>query len=292
MRNRPPTWTFAALLTGGCAIAFAPIFVRWADTGPVASAFWRLALAVPLLWLWVAASASTKPRKAKPGSYLYVALLAGLFFAADLGIWHWSITYTTVANSTLLANFAPIFVTLFGWWLFRNHVSKQFFVGMALALGGAVLLVGPSFGFGGTRLLGDALGLLTAVFYASYMLAIKQARDMTSTATLLALTTTISAIVLLPIALLSPQPFLPTDAQGWVVLAGLALVSQILGQGLITYAFAHLPATLSSVSLLIQPVVAALLGWLFFAEVLGWPQVFGGALVLAGIYLAKRSSEN
>jgi drug/metabolite transporter (DMT)-like permease len=293
VQKTPNTRAFIALLIGGCAIAFAPIFVRWSDTGPVASAFWRLALAVPLLWLWVASVSTDKPRKkGKPGSDLYIALLAGLFFAADLGVWHWSILYTTVANSTLLANFAPIFVTLFGWWLFHNRVPKSFFTGMALALAGAVLLVGPSFGFGGTRLLGDALGLLTAVFYASYMLAIKQARDTTSTATLMALSTTISAIVLLPIAVLLPQPFLPADAHGWIVLVGLSLVSQILGQGLITYAFAHLPATLSSVSLLIQPVVATLLGWLFFSEALGWSQLFGGALVLAGIYLAKRSSEN
>jgi len=286
------TRAFIALLAGGCAIAFAPIFVRWSDTGPVASAFWRLALAVPLLWLWVAFAPRRTRTTNTPRSYLYVALLAGLFFAADLGVWHWSITYTTVANSTLLANFAPIFVTLGGWWLLRQHVSGPFFVGMAVALGGAILLVGPSFELGGTRLFGDALGLLTAVFYAGYMLSIKQARDTTSTAMLMALSTTISAIVLFPIALLLPQPFLPADAHGWIVLFGLALVSQIVGQGLIAYAFAHLSATLSSVSLLIQPVVAALLGWVLFAEALGWAQLAGGALVLAGIYLAKRSSEN
>ncbi|HKQ30203.1 MAG TPA: DMT family transporter [Burkholderiales bacterium] len=291
--TKPNRWAFAALLAGGCAIALAPVFVRWSDTGPVASAFWRLALAIPLLWLWLAFSACTQVRtQGKPISHLNVALLAGLFFAADLGVWHWSINYTTVANATLLTNFAPIFVTLGSWWLCRERISAAFFLGMTVALGGAMLLVGPDFELGGTRLLGDGLGLLTAVFYAGYMLSIKQARNKSSTAMLMAWSTTIGAAALLPVALLSPQPFLPEGTHGWLVLLGLALVSQIVGQGLITYAFAHLPATLSSVSLLIQPVVATLLGWTLFDETLGPSGVFGGVLVLTGIYLAKRSSNS
>jgi drug/metabolite transporter (DMT)-like permease len=153
------------------------------------------------------------------------------------------------------------------------------------------VLVGPNFAIGGTRLLGDALGALTAVFYAGYMLTIKFARDaQASTARLMAWSTTITAIALLPVALLSPQPFLPSSAAGWWVLAGLALVTQILGQGLIAYAFAHLPASLSSVSLLIQPVMAALFAWLLFGEAIGAAQLVGGAIVLAGIWLARKGS--
>jgi drug/metabolite transporter (DMT)-like permease len=102
--------------------------------------------------------------------------------------------------------------------------------------------------------------------------------------------TTITAVLLLPVALLSPQPMLPQAASGWLVLAGLALVSQVLGQGLIAYAFAHLPASLSSVSLLIQPVVAALAAWAIFGEAVGAAQLVGGAIVLAGIWLARRAS--
>ena len=218
-------------------------------------------------------------------------LAAGLFFAADLGVWHWSIIYTSVANSTLLANLAPIFVTLAGWLFWRRKVTRTFLVAMAVAIAGMFVLVGPNFAVGGTRLLGDALGALTGVFYAGYMLAIKSARDaQASTARLMAWSTTISAIVLLPVALASPQPFLPSGAAGWWVLVGLAVVSQILGQGLIAYAFAHLPASLSSVSLLIQPVMASLFAWVLFAEAIGVAQFVGGAIVLAGIWLARKGS--
>jgi drug/metabolite transporter (DMT)-like permease len=129
------------------------------------------------------------------------------------------------------------------------------------------------------------------VFYAGYFLAIKAARDArASTARLMAWSTTITALVLLPIALSMPQPFWPSSAQGWWVLVGLALVSQCLGQGLIAYAFAHLPASLSSVSLLIQPVMAALFAWALFGEAIGPVQFTGAAIVLAGIWLSRKGS--
>jgi len=218
-------------------------------------------------------------------------IFAGLFFAADLGVWHFSILYTSVANATVLANLAPIFVTLAGWMFWKRKVTRTFLVGMFVAIAGMFVLVGPNFAAGGRPLLGDALGALTAVFYAGYFLAIKIARDArASTARLMAWSTTITAIALLPIALLMPQPFWPSSAAGWWVLVGLALVSQVLGQGLIAYAFAHLPASLSSVSLLIQPVMAALFAWALFSEAIGVFQLVGGAIVLAGIWLARRGS--
>jgi drug/metabolite transporter (DMT)-like permease len=279
---------FLCLLAGGCAIAFAPIFVRLADTGPVASAFWRCALAVPVLWAWVYGKRADEGKARVSWPPL---ALAGLFFASDLGVWHFSILYTSVANATVLANLAPIFVTLAGWMFWKRRVTRTFLVGMFVAIAGMFVLVGPNFAAGGRPLLGDALGALTAVFYAGYFLAIKIARDArASTARLMAWSTTITAIALLPVALLMPQPFWPSSAAGWWVLAGLALVSQVLGQGLIAYAFAHLPASLSSVSLLIQPVMAALFAWALFGEAIGVFQLVGGAIVLAGIWLARKGS--
>ena len=285
MRRLP----FVALLAGGCAIAFAPIFVRLSDAGPVASAFWRTALAAPLLWMW---AFHVRDREPERGTVPFSALLAaGIFFALDLGVWHWSIVWTSVANSTLLANLAPIFVTLAGWLLWKQRVTKTFLVGMVAAIAGMFILVGPNFAVGGTRLLGDALGALTGAFYAGYMLAVKVARDAgASTARLMAWSTTITALALLPVALLSPQPFWPSSANGWAIAFALAIVTQILGQGLIAYAFLHLPASLSSVSLLIQPVVAALVAWQLFGEAVGPAQFVGGAVVLFGIWLAKRGS--
>jgi drug/metabolite transporter (DMT)-like permease len=129
------------------------------------------------------------------------------------------------------------------------------------------------------------------MFYAGYIFAVKGLRDRGETTLhLMAVTSTVTAVLLLPAALLSGETLLPATTHGWATLLGLALVSHALGQGLIAYALAHLPATFSSVSLLLQPVMAALFAWLLLSEPLVPVQVLGGALVLAGIYLARRGS--
>ncbi len=182
-------------------------------------------------------------------------------------------------------------MTLAGWLIWKRRVTRLFLIGMLTAIAGMFVLVGPNFAVGGTRLWGDGLGALTGIFYAAYMLAIKEARDsQASTARLMAWSTTITAAVLLPVALLFPQPFWPATITGWYVVLALALVSQILGQGLIAYAFAHLPASLSSVSLLIQPVMASIFAWALFGEAIGLVQFAGGAIVLAGIWIARRGT--
>jgi drug/metabolite transporter (DMT)-like permease len=287
-----PAIAFIALLSGGIAIGFAGIFMRLSDVNPLASAFWRMALALPFLWGWALATRKQDVAAGKRVDYAAVLALAGAYFAADMGIWHLSLHYTTVANATLLSNFAPIFIALWMWIVHRMRFARLFIVGMALALGGAVMLVGPG-GDGGSghRLMGDALGLCTAIFYGAYQMAVKRAREHYSTARLMAWSTTVTAVVLLPFALLSPGAFWPASAAGWLPLLALALVAQIGGQTVIAYAFAHLTASLSSVSLLIQPLTAAIAAWILFQEILGPLQIAGGVVLLLGIYLAKRGSK-
>jgi drug/metabolite transporter (DMT)-like permease len=289
-----PALVFAALLLGGMAIGFAGIFMRLSDVNPVASAFWRMALAAPILWAWAFAVRGQDEAAGKRTDFTRALLLAGIYFAGDMGIWHLSLHYTTVANATLLSNFAPIFIALWMWIAHRVRFSRIFVIGMAIALAGAVVLVGSK-GSGGAqggshKLLGDMLGLSTAVFYAAYQLVVKDARSQYSTARLMAWATTVTGLALLPFALTSPGAFLPAQAAGWLPLLALALVAQIGGQTVIAYASAHLPASLSSVSLLIQPLTAAVAAWLIFQEALGVLQIAGGGLLLWGIYLSKRGS--
>jgi drug/metabolite transporter (DMT)-like permease len=273
-----------ALLLGATFIALSPIFVRVAEVGPTASAFWRVALAVPLLWPLAARTPSARID-------WKLLLAAGLAFAGDLAFWHWSLQFTSVANSTLLANLASLFVTAAAWLFWRERPSGTFLLGLAAALSGVVLLVHTSLQFSSRALLGDALAVVTAAFYAWYILAVKGARDRgAATLRVMAVTTTLTAFVLLPVALASGEALLPRSMQGWLVLAGLAWISHCAGQGLIAYALAHLPAAFSSVSLLFQPVMAALFAWVLLSEPLGVLQVVGGVVVLAGIWLARRGS--
>ncbi len=217
--------------------------------------------------------------------------VAGVAFAGDLAFWHWSIQFTSVANSTLLANLASIFVTLAAWVLWRQRPRALFLLALAFALVGVGMLVRSSVDFAPRALLGDALGVVTAMFYAWYLLTVKGLRDRgAATLRLMAVTSTVTAMVLLPAALASGEVMLPGGARGWLILLGLAWVTHAGGQGLIAYALAHLPAAFSSVGLLFQPVMAAAFAWLLLGEPLVALQVAGGAVVLAAIYLARRAS--
>ena len=277
-----------ALFAGATAIATAPLFVKVSETGPVATAFWRVALALPFLWTWSLA-VQRGEHYASFTAERRLIIAAGLFFAGDLAVWHWSIVLTSVANSTLLANLAPIFVTLAVWVLVRRSPTAAFLAGLAIALTGVALLIGADFRLGARELAGDALGVITAMFYAAYQLTVTRLRASVATASLMAWSGLVTAVALLPVALLSGEQILPATMTGWVKLIGLALIAQAAGQSLIAYAMAHLPATVSSVGLLLQPVLAALFAWALLGEALGWLQFAGGVTVLVGIRIAQRA---
>jgi len=278
-----------ALFAGAVFIALSPIWVRVSEVGPTASAFWRVCLAVPLLWI-LFFSLKTK-ETTRVNTQFPMLLVAGIAFAGDLAFWHWSIKFTSVANSTLLANLASIFVTLAAWLLWKQRPTGLFLAGLAAALIGVALLVQASLGNSPNALLGDGLGVVTAMFYAWYLLTVKGLRERgAGTLWLMAVTTTITALILLPVAIASGEPLLPQSAAGWLKLLGLAWISHAAGQGLIAYALAQLPAGFTSVGLLLQPVIAALFAWLLLGEPLVAMQVAGGAVVLAGIYLARKGS--
>lgn len=290
----PNTSGIIALLVGATVIGLAPILVKLSEAGPVATAFWRVGLALPLLLSWMGLQRRSEKRRGPKGptarpSRLWL-IVPGLFFAADLAAWHWSLELTSAANATLLANLAPVLVVLAGWLWLGERFRAAFVVGLALALAGTATLMASSPNSRDASFQGDALGLLTAVFYAGYQLSVKRLRDHYGVATILTWSAAASAILLLPIAIFSGEKLLAVSVAGWAVLVGLAVLSHICGQGLIAWAMGHLPVSFSSVSLLWQPVVAAGLAWVILDESLVPLQAGGGLAVLAGIFLARRGS--
>ncbi|MBI1207208.1 MAG: EamA family transporter [Azospirillum sp.] len=290
--RRSGRFAVAALLAGAAGIAFAPILVRLSELAPSATAFWRLAFSVPVLitWMLLERRGTDAPRRPNCRADYLRLIGAGLFFAADLASWHWSLTMTSVANGTLLPNFAPIFVTLFGWLWFGQTFTPIFLAGLGIAMSGALVLMSGSIQLSLEHFVGDLIGLGTAVFYAGYLLAVGRLRAEFSTATIMAWSGVVTGVALLPIALLSGETLVAGSAAGWAVLVVLALVSHCGGQSLIAYALAHLPAAFGSVGLLLQPALAALLAWALLAEPLGPTQGLGAAIVLLGIFLARRGS--
>ena len=289
--SRARTLAIVALLAGATCIGTSALFVKVSEAGPVSTAFWRVFLALPFLWAWAwmdrrGATAAPGNARAMPAATSGLSL----FFAGDLAVWHWSIVLTSVANAVLLANLAPIFVTLAAWLLWRKNPTLMFLAGLAAALVGVMLMVGGDFSHtSGRALLGDALGVVTAMFYAAYQLTVTRLRGTVSTARIMAMSSVVTAAFLLPIALLSGEVFFPVTEIGWLKVFGLALISQVAGQSLIAYAMAHLPATLSSVGLLLQPVMASLFAWILLGETLGAVAIAGAALVLIGIRIATQA---
>jgi drug/metabolite transporter (DMT)-like permease len=278
----------AAVVFGASTLALAPILVRLSDTGPAAAGFWRLAFALPLLLL---IGVRSDPRR-DIGTPPKFAVLAGVFFVLDLACWHYGIVMTSVVNATTLCNLTPIVVTIAAWLLFRERPKALFVVAMLVAIGGAVVMATAK-GAGGTGTnppLGDLLSLATALWYGSYFLAVRQARTEGATATRTMIwATAAGAPLLLLVSIALREPLTPSHAAGWAACAGLGL-AHVLGQGSVAWALGRLPASITAVTILIQPLVAAALSWAVFGEAVGTLQAVGGALVLGGVVLAQRSA--
>jgi drug/metabolite transporter (DMT)-like permease len=296
MGARPETKStqagWLAMLLGATGIGLAPLFVRWSEVGPSATAAFRVALAMPILWLWVAAEQGSGRSWRDPvrrADRLWLAM-AGVCFAADLGLWHWSLRFTSVANSTLIINFTPVLVALGAWRLWGERLAARFWFGMGVAFGGLVLLLANSVDLGRQQVRGDMLALATTLFYGAYLLLVKRLRRSYSTAVVMAW----SSVAMVPIAFLlawaAGETLWPQSRSGWLMLLALALVSQAGGQALIAFGLGRLPASASSVTLLWQPVVAALAAWVFLGEPLSWRQAAGAVGVLLGIAVVSLGS--
>ncbi|HEV7435046.1 MAG TPA: DMT family transporter [Pseudorhizobium sp.] len=277
-----------ALIAGGIAIGASPIFVRLSEVGPVSTGFWRLALALIPLSLWALLKPAPVGRQSLNLRDCLLLILPGLALAIDLVAWHLSLHMTSVANATLLANLAPVFVTLIGFLLFRTVVTRIFLLGLALAIVGVVTLKGGPAALADGHLAGDSVAALAAVFYACYILAIGRLRSRFDTVRIMIWSSASAALSILPFALYFEGNVLPPTLYGWAILFGLAFISHAGGQVAITYALAFLPAAFSSLTLLLQPVVAAILAWVILAEAVGPLQALGGAIVLSGILVARR----
>ncbi len=280
---------FLALCLGAAAMGVSPIFVRFAaaDVGPYASAFWRVALALPVLYVWMRFEEAKAPSGPRPKSFTKPILLAGLAFSGDLFFWHLSILNTTVANATFFATTAPLFVVLITWLVLRRHVERATLAGLALCLAGGVALIGGSLKVDPARLWGDAYGVATAFFFGLYFIAVERARQDTGPARITFEAGIITAVILFVVAVALDGRILPTTPGGLAALLAMAWISHAGGQGLLAVALGRLPATFSSLVIFLEAMVAASFAWLILGEPVTAFQMLGGAAILAGIWVAR-----
>jgi len=279
------------LLLGAVSISFSGIFVKLSEVGPISTGFFRMALPLPVMAIGLLLSARGRANRRLPriGWRGWMGIhVAAFFLAFDLIVWHWSLKLIGVGIATLLGNTAPIWVALAGFLFFNERFSPRFLIGLAVAFGGVVLLV-----IGGDRSLavGDWMGLLLAlaggICYAGYLRGVKAARASVGLAQVMFWTSAFTALWLLPAALLTEDNVVPHTLHGWLAVGGLAIVSQTIGQGLISWALGHLPAAFSSVTLLLNPVASAIFAWIILDEGLTAIQIGGGLAVLLGIFVAR-----
>ncbi len=253
----------------------------------LASAFYRVCVASAVLLPVRAARGGEWLR----GATFWLAVLAGVFFAIDVGFFNSAVILTSAANATLLGNNSPLLVALGAWILFKHRPGGRFWVGLALALVGSTTIMGgdalrhASFGWG------DVMAVLASVFFAAYILTTNRVRTTADTLTQTTVAVAASAATLFLICIAGHVRLTGYPLPSWAAVIALGLISQIIGYLAVTYALGHLPATVTSVGLLGQAPITALLAVPILGERLSMPQIIGGVLVLVGIYVVNRASD-
>jgi drug/metabolite transporter (DMT)-like permease len=288
---------YGALVLAVGGITWSAIFVRWAGTpGPV-SAFYRVLIAAAVLIPWrlavtpkprAAASNTAAPRMDRARAR-WIAFAGGVFFALDLALWNTAVMHTEAAIASLLGNLTPVFVGLLSWVVLARRPRRSFWIGMMLALIGCVLIVGAHLDatVAAGTLIGDAIAILASAFFAAYLLTTERVRVAMDTLTFNTLAIAGSVVALSAICVALGFPLTGYPSRTWLALAGLGLISQLGAYYALVYALGHLPATVTSVSLLAQVPGTAILAMLLLGEPLSAAQIAGSAIVLAGIYIVN-----
>lgn len=273
---------FVALLIGNAALAFGPWLVRWADVGPAAAGFWRLAIAVP--FLFVLARAAGQPAH-WPGKALgLIVAVAAFFFAADLVAWHAGIELTKLGNATLFANMSSFAFAAWGLWLARRWPTGLQSAALLLAALGSALLMAGSAELSARHLRGDLLALFAGLLYTGYLIGIERARGQLQPLPTVVLATALGAVMLLPFALVTGEQVFP---ESWTPLVVLALSSQVIGQGCLVYALGVVPPLVVGLALLTQPAISAFMGWMVYGETLTVLDWVGAAAIAIALVLVR-----
>jgi drug/metabolite transporter (DMT)-like permease len=273
---------FVALLLGNVALAFGPWLVRLSDTGPVATGFWRLLLALPFLWLLARMSGSAPRLPSR--ALLFVILAAAIFYALDLAAWNAGILLTKLGNATLFGNSGSFVFAIYGLWLAGRLPSSKQSAALALAVIGTAFLMSSSYELSPANLTGDALTLAAGLLYGGYLIFIERARTRLEALPLLLIASILAAPCLLLISAGAGEQIWPGD---WTPLFVLALSSQVIGQGLLVYAIGVFPPLVVGLALLTQPAIAALIGWTVYGESLSLADWVGAAAIALALVLVR-----
>lgn len=290
--NSPNRIPYATGVLGALFIAFSGILVRLADVSPSSAAFFRCAYALP--WLAILAWRERTLFGPRGRDQRKLAFMAGALFAADLILWHNSIDAVGAGLATVLGNTQVLFVALLAWIFIGERPGQRTAIGIPVIVVGLVLISGVigTGAYGDNPVLGVALGVLTALAYSAFILVLRQGnRDLRRPAGPL-LDATLSAAItsaVAGVALGELDLTISIPSHGWLAL--LALESQVVGWILISISLPRLPAAVTSVLLMIQPVGSMILGRVILTETPSSVQVAGVVVILAAVLYASSTRE-
>ncbi|MBN2600846.1 MAG: DMT family transporter [Candidatus Marinimicrobia bacterium] len=278
-----PLFAYLALVVGVFCIGLSAIFVKFANVAGPVSAFYRVLIAGLVLIPWWLL------RKTKCPAIKDILLIftGGAFFAFDLALWNTSLLLTSAATATLLANAAPLWVGMGTLMIFRERLSRKYWLGLFISLLGMSLVMGTdawrSLQFNN----GDLMALGASVFYAGYLVTTQRSRSRVDTQTFMTFSVIANIIVLFLLNLMMGTKLGGYSGSTWMTLLGLGIISHLCGWLAINYALGHLKAAPVSVTLLGQTIVTTILAIPLLGEYLNIQQILGGIAVLIGIYIVN-----
>ena len=279
---------YLSLAIGILAISFATFFVRWGNApGPVSSTYrMGIAMLIQLPYLYITMhKVPNRPRRDSPG----FSLLAGISMGMCLVLWSTAVLETRVANASLLANSAPVFVALYAWLIIRARLSRSYWLGLIIAIAGTVEVIGADLILEPSLNQGNLLALLSALFYAAYYLLVERSRQTMSTMATIWWIDLSATAVLVIYCMIARLPLFGYPINTWMMFFLNALIPQVIGYFAMTFALGRLPAWIVSPIMILQPVLTSLLAIPLMSERLTWTQILGGLAVVAGIYLINNA---
>jgi drug/metabolite transporter (DMT)-like permease len=287
MKATQKSLPYLALAGGVLALSFTTLFIRWSAAPGAITQFYRFCVATIFLTPFMA----RQKGKPQPGmKYLVLLPLAtALFSAFDNAILSTALGYTRIANATLLNNMAPIWVSIFAILFWKEKMNLGFWAGLILAFAGTATVLGSNILGEPGLSKGNIMALISSFFYAGYFIITQVARTRLNTLTYIFMVDLFAVGFLFLINLGMGNTFGPFPPTTWLVFILAGIISQVGGYFSIGYALGHLPASVVSPTLILQPVVTAILAIPLFGETLGWGQIVGGLAALGGIYLLNIS---
>ncbi|MFP4556098.1 MAG: DMT family transporter [Bacteroidales bacterium] len=279
-----PYLAYIALVFGILCIGHSAIFITLAGVPGSTASFYRIFFAtLAILPIWFYRGMKVPTRKD-----LGLILLGGSFFALDFVLWNTAIILTTAATATLLANNAPVWVGLISFFVFKERLTKKFWVGLAVALIGINVLLGMEAWRTMAFARGDLLALAAGFLYALYLILTIDSRKRVDTITFMTFSLIFMTVMLFFTNLAMGNPFVGFSKGTWYSLGAVGLISHFGGWLCINFALGHLKGANVSVTLLSQSVITAILGFFILNQKLEVNQIVGGLILLSGIYIVNR----